>query len=647
MPSATIGLSDPLFGIPGGSAGAARANEGFASPWYDQATAAMPTNFKNALQWCEYIWHANGTYRMAMERIIAYFLTDLEIGSGDPRDSLGDDEKEKWESYLHNTLNILGATQDADRDCSCYGNALLSMMVPFRRMLSCPKCKNMWPLAAMSESPVFNASFTNGNFVASCPKCRVGSGYRGEFRPVDLPDNLEQKLRIKSWNVHQMEIVHDMYTGDNAYFWRIPEDYKRKIRQGDLHTLERAPLQVIKAVQNNMLFKFAPGVIFHMREPTLCGILNRGWGLPRTLINFRDIWYVQVLRRYNEAIALDYVIPFRVITPMPRPGSTTSANDAISTDPLMSYDMADFSPQVMRMIAKRRRNPANWNVLPFPIQYQALGGEASQLAPAELINQGYDTLLNSSGVPTDLYKGTLQLQTAPVALRLFEATHHSLVHNNNAMMRWVVQQTMQLLNWEMITAKMKRVTHADDFQKQMAQLQLMMGQTISQTSGLKALGMDWKDEQRLIAEEARYQAQLQADVQEEMEQASFGEQMAKGQAPGVGGAPAGGAAGGGAPQGGAAGGMGMPPGPVTGMEGNQNTPTTPMEMMEEASGLAQQILTLPESQRRSEMKALQQKNKVLWSLVRAQMDTTKNQARTAGAAMLMGQQGAAPQQAAA
>jgi hypothetical protein len=52
-----------------------------------------------------------------------------------------------------------------------------------------------------------------------------------------------------------------------------------------------------------------------MREDALAGVRNRGWGISRVLANFRQAWYVQVLHRYNEAIALDYVIPFRLITP--------------------------------------------------------------------------------------------------------------------------------------------------------------------------------------------------------------------------------------------------------------------------------------------------------------------------------------------
>jgi hypothetical protein len=129
----------------------------------DLASASMPTDIKDALRWCEYIYQNNGTYRMAMERVISYFLTDIELGAVDARDSLGDDEKEKWAGFLADTLNILTVVQNLDRDRSCYGNGFASLQVPFRRMLVCPKCGASFPLevvAAQAHAETFNFRFT-------------------------------------------------------------------------------------------------------------------------------------------------------------------------------------------------------------------------------------------------------------------------------------------------------------------------------------------------------------------------------------------------------------------------------------------------------------------------------------------------------
>ena len=90
---------------------------------------------------------------------------------------------------------------------------------------------------------------------------------------------------------------------------------------------------------------------------------------------------------------------------------------------------------------------------------------------------------------------------------------------------------------------------------------------------------------------------------------------------------------------------GAPPeaaGPVTGMLMSGNTPQTPNDMLAQAESLATQLLALPESQKDSELRALSQKNEFLHALVKAQMEKKRNRARTAGGAMLLGQQGAMP-----
>jgi hypothetical protein len=509
--------------------------------------------------------------------------------------------------------------------------------VPFKRFLGCPKCGSFWPLKVIFESKLFNFTWEMPEFTATCPTCKVGSGYRGKFLVDDKPQDEENKIKLKTWNPHEIEILHDYYTHDCHYLWRIPEDYKKMVRQGNLFHLERVPKKVLLAIHKNQVYRFDEDAIYHMREPVLGGILNRGWGLPRILSDFRQIWYVQVLHRHNEAIALDYVIPFRLITPGVRPGS--GASGGMTMDPLMMYNGGDFRAQVMQMVRRRRRDPASWQVLPFPVQYQMLGAEATQLAPRELLDQGMETLLNNAGIPVELYKGSLQLQTAPVALRLVESTWHHLVHDINEMLQWATKQVAQILNWEVVEAEIKRVTIADDLQKQMAMLQLMMSQQVSGTTGLSALGINWIQEQKQLAEEARQQAEIQSRTQEEMEQAGFAQQLAKGQQaqqggqPQQGGAPAGG--------GGAAAAQGTPmSGPVDQYiaSAGQNTPQTPQDMLNVANSMAQQLIGMPDGVKDSQLRKLLQGNKVLHDLVTGRLNQirrdTKSQAGNAAMAQL-------------
>lgn len=81
---------------------------------------------------------------------------------------------------------------------------------------------------------------------------------------------------------------------------------------------------------------------------------------------------------------------------------------------------------------------------------------------------------------------------------------------------------------------------------------------------------------------------------------------------------------------------------MTGMLQDGKTPQTPEDMIAQAESLASQLLGMPESQKDSELRMLKQKNAPMHALVRQKMDETRNRARTAGASMLLGQQGGQP-----
>ena len=202
------------------------------------------------------------------------------------------------------------------------------------------------------------------------------------------------------------------------------------------------------------------------------------------LSNFRQIWYVQVLHRQNEAIGLDYVIPWRVITPAARQGAAGEG-----ADPLMMMSGGDFRAQARRMVRERRRDPASVQVFPFPVNFQMFGADAKNLAPTDLIQQGYERLLNDLGTPVEMFNASMELNAAAPAMRLFESSHRPLVHGACRFVAWIANACAAILNWESVDATLKRVTIADDLQKQMMAAQLLMSQQLSGTTVLGELGL--------------------------------------------------------------------------------------------------------------------------------------------------------------
>lgn len=592
----------------------------FADPFEDIASTVMPTNMSQIFKTCERILYADGTTRQALDRVLSYFLTDIEIYDA------SDQEKEDYQTFLEEKLGIKPSLRIVGMDYLCYGNSFISILMPFTRYLSCKSCHYEAPLRQIHDNPVYKFKWNTFQFFARCPSCK----YTGEWDKIDRRSDSDGEITIKRWSPQEIELIWDPFSGNVSYIWKIPEYYKRLIREGRLEHLAPANWEVVEAIRDNMDLKFEKDVIYHLKEDTLAGILNRGWGIPRLLANFRQIWQVQAFRRFNEAIALDYVIPFRVITPAPAGGG---GGDPAVKDPINNMNLGGFVQRVGSMLRLRRRDPAAWHVLPWPVQYQTLGGDAKQLAPRELLDQGYDILLNNLGVPVELYKGSITLQAAPTALRLFESNWNHLVYNLNRVLDFIMRRLAVLLSWQPAKAKLQRVTHADDLNRQLAKLNLMAQGLISETTGLKAIGLDKREETLRQLDDERFKAESQQKFVEDMEAAGLMSQMMQGQQPVDPNTQA--AAGGGGEAG------VMPPAYqsiVAQLPTGPNQKISPDELLTRAQTVAQQLMSLPESQKDSELIRLKRVDQTLHSVVKAVMDDIRQQARTSGGAMVLAQQ---------
>lgn len=629
-----------------------RGSEALPDPFCDIAALIMPQTMSDAFRWCERVYERMGVYRSAVKRIVAYFITELDIACEDR------DERKKYEDYLNDELNIKGLLTDVGLDYQFTDNSFTSILVPIKRYLECGTegCGLERTLTEVMRKSEYKFVWRDYKFMANCPRCKCTTAWkRRDRRSGETP-----QLIVKRWNPHELEVIHDKYSGKCRYVWKIPEDYRRQVQNGDPLVLENAHWSIIEAVKDNRWILFDDGYIFHMRGHQLAGQENRGWGIPATLTNFGIAYYTQVLHKYNEALALDYVMPFRVITPSIKGGP-------MEQEPVYKLGVSNFVSRTNQMIKARRVDPTRWNVLPFPIEYQALGGDATTFMPKDLLEQAYDTMLNSIGCPIEFYRGTLSGQPSQsvAMLRIFEAHHQNFRDQLIRFLQFVVDGVSQRLRWEPVKVSMLKPRHADDIMRQQMQLQLGMNKQISQTTSLRAMDMDFTEEQRRMLEEQQIVAELTADKQKEMDQQAAadqlpfnqpmgattllqqmqaGQQGGPGGAPMPGGAPPGGAPGGGQPP-------GMPPGPMgqaaagTGVPSfNLGQASTPEEYVASSQQIAQQLLPLDETTRKQQLAQLRQQDPVLQRMVIDSLEKMRNQYRTAGGQMLMQQQGGQPQQ---
>jgi hypothetical protein len=267
---------------------------------------------------------------------------------------------------------------------------------------------------------------------------------------------------------------------------------------------------------------------------------------------------------------------------------------------------------------------------------ELLGAEGQTLTPADLMDKATDEFLNAQGVPGELYRGTLQWQAMPVALRLFERTWVHLVYGYNGLLNWIMRKVSEIKLWEEVEGRLQPVTLADDLEKKQIQLQLAAGQQISRQTAWAPFGINFREEiRKMIQEEDFAQAEMskaqeriqqKAQLQETMQAGAMGQQIDPQTGQPM--PPAGAMPPGGAPPGAVPPGAVTPPMPsaVAGPQGS----LTPEDLMMQAESLAYQLLAMPAELRRSELSKIKKSNETLHALVIGKINDIRQNAQTQG-----------------
>jgi hypothetical protein len=158
-------LTEVYMGSKPGSGSMTQMGKGFfPDPWCDYASTEMPKDLNNVLDWAEFLWLSNGTYRMACQRVVRYFLTKIEIAD------VTDEEADKYVDVLQDVLNAIDTLAVVGDDFLAYGNSFTSAYVPFDRYLGCKSCGYERPIDKVEFT--FNKDF---QFLGTCPALRVVS----------------------------------------------------------------------------------------------------------------------------------------------------------------------------------------------------------------------------------------------------------------------------------------------------------------------------------------------------------------------------------------------------------------------------------------------------------------------------------------
>jgi hypothetical protein len=558
-----------------------RHNTTHPNPMFDFLTGFVPRRLRDLFIWMEYLYYNSAQIFAGLKKFCEYPVTDITYST------TNENLKDRVKGLLEKTLKIKQFLMTAGRDYWIYGNSFVSVYQPFARFLKCPNCDKMVNI----EHVNYRFKFMKMAFEYTCRKCK--STVEGKVVDRRLTD--PKRIFLIRWDPKQMDIDYNPLTGKAVYYYSVPAEMKDRIRKGNKLLLNSLPLAFIKAARDNKMFRFADGFIYHMKVSAPAGIQQQ-WGFPPLTSAIKLFFYTAVLRKANEAIALDHLVPFRIVSP---------AQATNGADPIQTISIANMFAQFQGGMRRWRRDPLTIMFSPVPVALSQMGGDGRALLTLGEVQQAEDAIIASMGIPREFIYGGLSFTGSAITLRMLENQLLTYTGDLDEMLQWVTDKSCGILGWGKVEVELQEFKLIDDVQQKQLVMSLNQGgqQLISNTTIAELNDFDLEKERERRLEEAldevRFQQELQIKVMKLQQSLAVKVQ-----------------------QDAARGGPGM----------NYDQ----QQVIAQADTLVQQMMGLDPATRKSQLHALQVEDMVMYAVVVQRMEEQQVQAAQQGRAQARG-----------
>lgn len=476
------------------SLGAFNLGNVYPNAFFDYLSRLMPRRLKLLFRWLEYLYTNCGQVFSVIKKFSEYPITSLTYDTQDK------ETKEKLTEIMDKHVHIKAADIQIGIDYYVYGNSFVSLFKPFTRWLICKACN------AKHNALNYPYEWMNQKFEFKI-KCS-GCGKHDVAKVENEPLRDAKKLRVIRWDPKDIDINANPVTGESEYYYNIPDSIKQKIRskKPDKFLLNTLPWEIIQTIKQKRVFKFRDGQIYHMKCPSPAGI-NQEWGFPSLLGCMKPFFYTAILRKSNEAIALERLVPWRILYPQ-----ASSANN----DPSAYVTLSKFKNELQDAVRKWRRDPNMVKIAPIPVGMTQIGGDARALLVTNEVQQAEEVIITSMGVPKEFIYGGLTHAGGSVTLRMLENLIFTYVDQLTELNQWIVDQVCAFMGLKPVKVGMVDFKLIDDIQQKQLVGQLFQSQVVSETTFLKSLDIDPVHERKQMVEDALAKAKMQRDIESKM-----------------------------------------------------------------------------------------------------------------------------------
>jgi hypothetical protein len=444
----------------------------YPNPFFDLANNYIPNNIKTLFKFCRTFFYTNGFLRNVVTKLTEYPITDVLFET-----TVSKDTREKYIYAFNKKIKLKSFLIEIGLDYFTYGNCFISVYMKPRRFFKCSKCEELSPIDSIKEYKL-----RNFKLIGTCPKCNT-SGV--EFKIIDEHIKSIDNFKLLRYAPENIEIDFNPLTGTSIYYYNIPQKIKAGLMRGDKALLKEVPEVFLEALREKKSIVLDDNNLYHFKRPTLAED-DMGWGKPIILPALKEIYYLQTLKRGNEAISHEHVVPKKSIFP----ANTTTL------DPYTQMNLGKWRGQMEEQIKKWKTDPNHIGIFPIPIGYQELGGNARALLLTPEMKFIEESIINSLGVPIEFVKGGTTWTGSSISLRIVE--NHFLTYRElllDFVNFFLIDKLVSMLKYPKAEVKFKKFKMSDDAQEKQLAVELSAQGKISDARLLDEFGLQYDEEQ--------------------------------------------------------------------------------------------------------------------------------------------------------
>jgi len=497
------------------------------NPILSSFSSYIPTNIKDIFNWSEFIITNVPVAAAGVKKISETPVTNFKYDTGGDFNETDSNIMNSWRNIIEKDLRLKETLLDISNNIETYGNCFISLYIPFVRLVKCKVCGRISDISNASnlkasikkeskEDTIDNEKEKNDfdltsklkqkktkesrvKFVCMCDKCKSTQ----EHIVIDKTTKETKDMNVVIWNPHNMEIEYNPVSNTYNYYYTPDSNISAGIKKNNKFFLSTTPMEMIETILDNKKFKFAKNQIYHAKKNNIAGI-SSAWGIPKLVAAIPSVLTYLIYNKANEKIAMDYLVPLRLIYPGDASGEMFNFMSGSS-----------LASKLTNIIDKWKLDPSGVQVTPFPVGTEQILGDGKMLNLDGELQQKEINIASALGVPIEFIKGGLSYTSQGPSLRLLENQLSKIKYDLDNIIDFIISKVSHVIEKPKINVSLMPFKIIDDLQEKatIVQLAAQGGGVISNGTLMEIFNMDAHSEKQRVMEEQKLQVKQQLEMQ--------------------------------------------------------------------------------------------------------------------------------------